>query len=272
MVVQADMHVHTEWSWDAPHGSMDRSCQRALQIGLAAIAFTEHAEFTDDPASREGRLNIHGYHDSIERCRRRYPGVRILSGLELGQAHRFPQETAVVLEAGPVDRVLASVHCVPLAGRLTDLSDPGVMAPDVASGLMHDYLAEVLALVTSSQPFEVLAHLDFPKRYWPDAQLPYAEVDYEEEFRAVLRTAARRDAVLEMNTTRGLDPRYGLCPGPTVLRWWYELGGQAVSFGSDAHEPLKVAEGFRHAAQIVEACGFHPAKDSTDYWQRDRFL
>ena len=59
-----------------------------------------------------------------------------------------------------------------------------------------------------------------------------------------------------------------LCPGHIVLRWWREAGGQAVSFGSDAHDPDKIAAGFEPARQMVESLGFKPAKDPTDYWRR----
>ncbi|TMD32858.1 MAG: hypothetical protein E6I95_10030 [Chloroflexi bacterium] len=37
--------MHTEWSWDAPIGHMERSCRRAIELGLPAIAFTEHADW-----------------------------------------------------------------------------------------------------------------------------------------------------------------------------------------------------------------------------------
>lgn len=45
-MLPADNHVHTEWSWDAPAGSMERSCARAAALGLPAIAFTEHLDHT----------------------------------------------------------------------------------------------------------------------------------------------------------------------------------------------------------------------------------
>ena len=32
-------------SWDALAGSMEGTCQRAVEIGLPAVAFTEHADF-----------------------------------------------------------------------------------------------------------------------------------------------------------------------------------------------------------------------------------
>ena len=40
-----DRHVHTEWSWDAAHGEMLATCARAVELGLPAVAFTEHADF-----------------------------------------------------------------------------------------------------------------------------------------------------------------------------------------------------------------------------------
>ena len=45
--MQPDLHVHTQFSWDAPHGDMEASCRRALEIGLPALAFTEHADFVE---------------------------------------------------------------------------------------------------------------------------------------------------------------------------------------------------------------------------------
>ena len=127
------------------------------------------------------------------------------------------------------------------------------------------YLREVMAFLESDQPFQVLGNLDYPKRYWP-AEPAYSDAPYEEEYRAILRAAAKRDTVLEVNTTRGRDPERFLCPGPTVLSWWCEEGGRAVSFGSDAHSPHKLAAGFKLAQELVTAAGFKPQKDPTAFW------
>ena len=43
------------------------------------------------------------------------------------------------------------------------------------------------------------------------------------------------------------------------MRWWFEEGGGAVSFGSDAHVPLRVGALFDVAVDIVAAAGFRPA-------------
>jgi len=59
-----------------------------------------------------------------------------------------------------------------------------------------------------------------------------------------------------------------MCPGAAIVGWWREEGGAAVSFGSDAHDPSRLAAGFELAAQQVEAAGFQPASDPTGYWLR----
>src|SRR5437667_11718098 len=100
---------------------MERSCERAIELGLPAVAFTDHADFVKVHEDQYC-VDIAGYLVSVERCRTKYPGLRILSGVELGEPHWFPDETAAVLSAGPLDNVLGSVHCVKLAGEIVDPS------------------------------------------------------------------------------------------------------------------------------------------------------
>lgn len=242
---------------------MERSCERALEIGLPGIAFTEHADWA---LVHEGQhsVDIAGYFDAIERCRAKFKGLRILTGVELGEPHWFPHETADVLAAGPLDQVHGSIHCIRLDGELLDASQFRQREDIDFPRAVREYFRETLAMVESGQPFETLAHLDYPKRYWIDGLAPYREEDYEAQIRAILVAAARTGRVLEVNTTRGNT----LCPDITVVRWWREVGGQAVQYGSDAHQPDKVAEGFQVATQMVEAAGFKPARDPMALWRR----
>lgn len=238
---------------------MEKTCERAIEIGLPAIAFTDHADFVTVHADQYG-LDIAGYLEEIERCRSKFKSLRILSGVELGEPHWFPEETKEVLSAGKLDRVLGSIHCARIGDRVVDASQVsklGDLDPAVFAG---SYYSEVLAMLRSSEPFETLAHIDYPKRYLPD----YREADFEEQLREILVEAVRRDIVLEVNTTRGNV----LCPSQTVLEWWRDTGGRAISFGSDAHEPSKIAAGFEAAAAMVEAAGFKPATEPTALWRR----
>jgi histidinol-phosphatase (PHP family) len=273
-----DSHVHSEWSWDAPMGSMEGSCARAVDLGLPAIAFTEHVDHTvwtvalrgvhaDDHLASlttpDGLLtppefDASGYLAAIERCRERFPGLRILSGVEVGEPHWHAAAAAKVLGTGRFDRVLGSLHCLPEGDGFAE--PPGLYAHRPAAEVVRQYLAEVARLVTESDLFSVLAHIDYPVRSWPARVGPFDPNAFEDELRHVLGVLAASGRALEVNTRVPLHPE--------VVRWWRDEGGSAITIGSDAHHPTALAHGFAEAAAMVEAHGFRPGRHLHDFWTR----
>lgn len=278
-VLPPDYHVHSEWSWDALAGSMEGTCRRAVELGLPALAFSEHADFAPwtltpgvavPPEWRDlvtgnvltpPSLDLDGYLDCLERCRERHPELRIISGVELSEPHRYPAQTADLLEGGRLERVLASIHSAPTADGhgLTEVSD---RYDDQAPGeVVRAYLAETERLIEQFPRFEILAHIDYPIRYWPAGAEPYDPHDFEEEYRHVLRLLAEAGKALEVNTRVPLHPE--------ILAWWRQEGGRAITFASDAHEPDALARGFREASGIAGAAGFREGYDPLDFWRCD---
>ena len=272
-MLPGDSHVHTQWSWDAAGGAMHASCARAVALGLASIAFTEHVDLTPWPVAAEEigafpahthrwlrpsgefvapELDVAGYRRCVEECRERFPGLRIRSGIEVSEPHWHPGRLAGL---GPFDRVLGSVHSVrgPRGARLLDLALTDRPAPVV----MREYLAEAAALAASDAPFQVLAHLDYPARHWPGR---FTVTDFEPEIRDVLAVLAASGRALEINTRVPMAAE--------TVAWWADAGGDAVSFGSDAHAPAAVGHGFAPAAAVAEAAGFRPGADGHDLWPR----
>jgi len=250
---------------------MARSCEQALALGVPAIAFTDHLDFTvsmdGDQLAADGLdpqryqrmrlLDVSGYLAAVEECRARYPDLRILSGAEIGEAHLFGASAHTVASSASFDRVLGSVHAIPLDGKLTATEELFRLLP--ADEVMREYFAEVVRLIDGSDIFEVLAHLDFPRRSWPGSAGPYEEKAFEAEYRAVLRALAAGGRVLELNTKTPLA-------SVELLEWWRDCGGTAVSFGSDAHQPWRVADQFAAAMGIAEAAGFSPGRDPFEFW------
>ena len=126
--------------------------------------------------------------------------------------------------------------------------------------VMRYYFAELVRLIEGSDLYQVLAHLDFPRRYWPKGPHLYREDAFEEEYRTVLRALASTGRVLEVNTKSPLA-------SVDQIRWWREEGGTAVSFGSDAHLPRRVGDRFKLAVDVVEAAGFKAGHDPYDFWR-----
>ena len=286
MDLPADSHVHSEWSWDTggpvPEnlGRMAAMCAQAERIGLPAIAFTEHLDFNGrvrfDPQDLlpqqqkylddEGYLvlppfDVDGYLDSIDRCRHRFPGLRILTGVEFGQPHLFEEEARGLLDLGALDRVNGSLHTLPDGD---DRAEPGTLFrtwhPD---DVMTTYLLEAVRMVEQSETIAVVTHLDYAARSWPvDSAGPFDPRRYEELFRAAMRAVAASGRALEMNTRR---------LWPWLPQWWVEEGGRAITFGSDAHDALApevIARSFPEAVAMAEHFGFRPGRRAEDLWTR----
>ena len=261
---------------------MERTCARAVAIGLPSIAFTEHADYTSWPvanalpdsddipnalADADGvftppELDVDGYLESIERCRGKFPELHILSGLELGEPHWHSAAASKLVQTGRFDRLLGSLHCLPSGQEFFDIADVYRQLP--ATDVVREYLAEVPDLIEGFAEFSVLAHIDYPLRSWPQEAEPFDPEAFECEFRQALRVLAASGRALEINTDGKLRPQ--------IVKWWHDEGGAAVSFGSDAHEPDRVANQFREASAMAEASGFRPGHDPYGLWTRTRAL
>jgi len=282
-MLTADSHVHSEWSWDTggpdsdATGTMVSTCEQAIRIALPALIFTEHLDFDDAwragpdefPAAA-GRhineqgylvpplLNVEGYFEAIAQCRRRFPELTVLTGVEFGQPHLFEGRARQLLDLDRFDRINGSLHTLPFG---PDRAEPVTLyqrwPPDE---VIWAYLAEVPEMVAGSEVFEVFTHIDYAVRSWPTEQAgPFDPRQFEEGFRSGMRCVAGSGRALEMNTRR-LEA--------WIPQWWKEEGGRAVSFGSDAHVPQALANGFPEAQRMLGQLGFRPGARPDQMWTR----
>jgi histidinol-phosphatase (PHP family) len=256
-----------------------------VALGLDGIAFTEHVDLerwavlasdladypqlkqfvaeprpTGDPVGgmlQPPPLDTDAYLRSLSECRQAFPRLHIMAGVEVGEPHWHQAEVAEIVRAGEFERVLGSLHCLRSGALVSEL--PNLFRQHPAAEVVRDYLAEVALLVAASSDFEVLAHIDYALRYWPESAGPLVIADFEEEFRVVLRVLAGTDRVLEVNTRTGLRSE--------IVRWWRDEGGESLAFGSDAHSARDVARGFDEAAEVARASGFQPSSGRDGFWR-----
>ena len=258
---------------------MTRTCERAIAIGLPALVFTEHLDFGSWRVGRgdfdgDGRglvdriddhglfspppLDVTGYLAAIDRCRHRFPGLRILAGVEYGQPHLFDAEAARLVDLTALDRVNGSLHTL---GDGDVRAEPLELFRSWEPGrVIREYLAEIPRMLAGSDSFQTVTHLDYALRSWPvETAGPFDPRRFEEEFRGALRSIAASDRALEMNTSR----LWSWLP-----EWWADEGGRAVSFGSDAHTPDVLGRHLPEAAAMLEHHGFRPGRRPEEFWTR----
>jgi histidinol-phosphatase (PHP family) len=115
---------------------MELTCARAVDQGLPAVAFTEHADYTTwivlasevdehdhlkafatpDGSLVPPKLDLDGYLECAQQCSDKFPDLRIITGVELGEPHWHSSAAARLLEAGQFDRVLGSCTVCRSAG------------------------------------------------------------------------------------------------------------------------------------------------------------
>lgn len=269
-----DCHVHSEWSWDAPEGSIDGACDRAVAVGIPGVVFTDHADLTawfmpehlharmpphfterlgDDGVIRPSELDVEGHVAAVAAARERYPQLVVRAGVEVSEPHWHPSAVERLVRRGRFDLVLGSVHAVEVDG--TPQMIESLFATWDADEVLRTYLREVLALVTAPVEFDVLAHVDYPVRSWPAKADPFEVGRFEDGFLPVLGALAASGRALEINTKRPLDAR--------ILEWWREVDGPSVTFGSDAHDPSRVGQAFADVAEHARSLGYAP-RDTGD--------
>jgi histidinol-phosphatase (PHP family) len=195
----------------------------------------------------------------VDRCRHKFPDLRIITGAELGQPHRTGVAAAELTGFGQFERVLGSLHALPVGDQFFE--PPGLYRLWPAADVIREYLAEVPRMIEGSDAFTVLSHIDYAVRYWPTRDAgSYDPGQFEDEFRQTLRVVARTGRALEMNVGGKIRP--------WVAQWWSEEGGRAITFGSDAHRSDWVGRNFSEAVRIAQSFGFRPGRKPADFWTR----
>jgi histidinol-phosphatase (PHP family) len=221
--------------------------EAAIEKGLKYLCFTEHLDHNPGDYGF-GFYDHEKYSEAIDRARDLY-GARIvlLKGIEFGEPHLYRNEFEKELERD-YDIVLGSMHYL---GQEGFYGEKGLRDRYSLEQLWEMYF-ESLSEMVGFGGFDVLAHFDFPARYYGDgSQYPTTAED-------VVRELARKGIALEINTS-GL--RKGLArtlPGRRIIQEFGLAGGKMVTFGSDSHSCQEIGTGFETGLETVSGTGLVP--------------
>lgn len=254
----ADYHLHSTASSDG-HTPAAAYVERAIALGLREIGFAEHADF--DPRDHGyGYFDYSRYLADLEAARNVAAGrIAIRTGLEVTYQRSREDEIRRFLADKTLDYCLGSVHLVESGADMASLVEPGDARAYFASRSLRQaylpYWAELRAAVVGGL-FDLLGHLDVAKRYAADVHDPFQPEVFAAEIREILRLAVERGIGLEINTSGWRQGPGEPYPTLTVLCWYRELGGEIVTFGSDAHRLEYLGYGLPRAAALAKAAGF----------------
>lgn len=257
-----DNHTHSYFSEDSGMG-IDDAIKTAQAKGLAGIVFTDHLDFDPPagvkcftfnvPAEQEAiRFSCDALSVATPRNCRQEEDFMVMSGVEIGIQMKSMEKIRKVMRENRFDTVIASLH-------LIDGFDPYYgeyyKTLDCRTAYGH-YLEEFYNGIQVFEDFDILGHFDYIVRYAPYKETVMRYSEYGDIFDSVLKYLAKNGKTFEINTKtyqlyRDRHPGLDLA----VLRRFRELGGEAISFGSDAHNVLRIGDKFEWCRECALAAG-----------------
>lgn len=247
-----DYHVHSNFSDDCTRQPLIQACEAALAKGINEIAFTEHVDIDYPIEKGDFQLDYENYSKQIEKARSLFPNLTILKGLELGMQATIDFKMESYLREHKFDFVLGSIHTV----DGLELHGGDFSLGKDSSEAIRGYFEAVLLCLKSFANFHVLAHLDLIRRYI-DTKIPCTcYKPYYELIDEIFNIIIDKGIGLEINTSGW---RYGVgdfLPGKQLLERYKYLGGEIITFGSDAHRHEQLGYKFNEAYILAKEVGF----------------
>ena len=250
----ADLHTHSFFSFDGKlNASPDNIAEAAIAAGLSHVAVTDHCDIDCELAGLYRPLDRALAFETLAAAKEKYRDrIKILIGIELGQAHHCPAEARALLAERPYDIVLGSVH------NLENEQDFAFFDfSEVTEEQTHAFFERVIAEEMQLCDFEgihVITHLTYMDRYLHRAGKALDIAPHKDALMRLLDKIVQKGLTLELNTSC-LDEDLGM-PTPEILSLYRSLGGTRVSLGSDGHTPDRIAQNFEKGFQLLLACGF----------------
>jgi len=255
LLYPCDTHTHTARCGHA--GGADRDyVEAAIASGLGAIAVTDHVPFywlpreRHDPTLAMAPEELPRYVESVLALKESYRGrIEVLLGLEADFVAGHEEALARLLEAYPFDVVLGSVHW--LDGWWVDAPSSAARyreGQDEVERIWARYAELALAAVGSGL-FDVLSHLDLPKKFGFRPSRPFAGRQAE-----LVAAVAASGCAVELSSAGRRKPVGEDYPAPGLVR---ALAAAGVPFvlSSDAHAPAEVGYGFAELAALARSAG-----------------
>ncbi len=244
----ADNHIHTSFSGDS-ECPMEDYIQAAINASMDEICFTEHIDYG---VKTDTSCNLDLYRKEFLRCYDKYSNkISIKFGIEFGVQKNTVEQYKKTFYSKPFDFVILSCHQADNLEFWTYEFQDGKSQREYNEA----YYGEILEVVRRYKDYCVIGHLDMIRRYDNSGEYPFEQV--EAFVREILKAVIRDGKGTEIN---GSATRYNIndgMPSTKILKIFYELGGEIITFGSDAHTVEHMtSQNYQMELQRLRAIGF----------------
>ena len=249
-----DCHMHTSFSGDSD-SSPESMINRAKEIGLSGVTITDHMDYGFPENPNPFTIDFDVYMNELAKLQQQYNvdgEFEILRGVELGLTLDAVTFNKKIMNDYNFDYCIGSIHVVDGCDPYYDSFWEGKHRETVC----RHYYERTLENIQACPYVDALGHLDYVFRYGTrpvneDTYGPYAEI-----VDAILQELIKKDIALEVNTGSYKKGMGVPNPSDLILSRYYELGGELITLGADAHTPEFVADHFDDAIALLKSIGF----------------
>ncbi len=227
-----DVHVHSDFSFDSQEKTQNYLNQ-ARKLNIPVIGFSEHYDYDAFLDGADiGLTDIPKYIGYLKELKGNYSSPAILCGIEFGYSEAAVQQYKLLADNYDFDYVINSVHTLPNRG---DSYYPEYFEGKTTKEAYTDYFKAVLRSVKAPFDYQIIGHIGYVSRYRSGVDSKIRYCDYSKIIDDILMEIIKRDKCLEINTSSGMAGSEFL-PDKDIIERYLQLGGEKLSFGSDAHK------------------------------------
>lgn len=257
----ADNHIHTkEFSADAKM-TRNELYNFAKANPSTIVCTSEHYDYDYPVIENQLIFNTEEYFIHVKKAKidfeaqtqRDFP---ILSGVEYGYMEHLGTYFDEFSKRNPFDSIICSAHyfdaCDPYFDRWIYHKEKKYV--------YGRYLETILHALEHCNGFDIVGHFDYISRFAPYQDKKMYYKDFSDLFDAIFLKCIQNNKALEFNTRTSFQFKTekitDYMPDPVIFSRYRELGGELITFGSDAHQLDSIMTLERDAKTFLLNAGF----------------
>src|SRR5271170_5541103 len=261
MTLPPDYHMHTTLCHHATGEPVDYA-HRAVELGLTEIGFSDHSPMRQDNFDnwRMFDRQLDEYIAKVRLAQKTFPQLTIRLALEVDYLPGHEDWVRELAARQPWDYFIGSVHYVSDSWAIDDPQKLSEWKNRDAFEVWKTYF-ERLTMAAESKLFEIIGHVDLPKKFGHKPNQDCAPL-YEK----FLDAAKKSGCAIELNTAGLRKDCKEIYPSREILKLAFQKG-VPICLGSDAHKPEEVGMNFAEAISLARETGY---KESCRFAKRQR--
>ncbi len=247
-----DSHIHSNFSGDSDMEA-NSACYKAVEMGLSGLIFTDHVDYDYPDYDENFLINLDQYFKYFKDLQNNWKEkLDIRIGIEMGYQPQVLDEINETITKYPFDFIINSVHII-------DHLDPynGQYYRGKTQHQAYErYLQEILSSINSYDNYDIIGHIGYAARYGNFEDKPLRYNGYAELLDEILKATIQKGKGIELNTSGLRTDLHSTIPGMDIFNRYYELGGEIITIGSDAHYTEHIGHSFFEATQYLKEIGF----------------